>query len=120
MWWIVFPEGDGSGLSHKNRGTLARLGEVVKEFSSRGDAMTELVSEVLPMTPLTTGTSASPSSPPDPTQWATALQTLKDLLSRDGCVSSKALRAALELRGVQNPRAMVIRLRYFDFDAPLD
>jgi len=63
---------------------------------------------------------ASPSTPPNPTEWATALQILKDMLSRDGCVSSKALRAALDHRGIPNARAMVVRLRYFDFDAPHD
>jgi hypothetical protein len=63
----------------------------------------------------------SPSSAPNPTDWATALQVLQDLLSRhSGCVSSRALRTALEGRGIPNARDLVVRLRYFDFEAPDD
>jgi hypothetical protein len=65
-------------------------------------------------------TAASPSTPPDPTEWALAVQVLREMLARDGCVSSKALRTALDHKGIPNARAMVVRLRYFDFDAPPD
>jgi hypothetical protein len=63
---------------------------------------------------------SSPSAPPDPMHWATSLEVLRDLLNKEGCVSSLALREALERRGIPDARDMVIRLRYFDFDAPDD
>lgn len=64
---------------------------------------------------------ATQSSTPSPADWATGVQVLQELLSRNGgCVSSQGLRNTLEQRGISNARALVVRLRYFDFDSPDD
>lgn len=60
------------------------------------------------------------SVPPNRENWLESLQILRSMLSKDGCVSSKALRSALEQHKIPDARAMVVRLRYFDFEAPVD
>jgi hypothetical protein len=63
----------------------------------------------------------SPSAAPDPSDWRAALQVLEELLLRhQGCVSTRALRSVLEAKGVPNARDLVVRLRYYDFEAPDD
>jgi hypothetical protein len=72
-------------------------------------------------TTVSVNSQVAPSAPPNPNDWATGLQILQELLSRHaGLVSSRALRTAIEARGIANARGLVVRLRYFDFDAPDD
>jgi hypothetical protein len=61
------------------------------------------------------------SDAPRAGEWDVGIQTLRDSLnSGGGCVSSRALRQALEQKNVANPRELVVRLRYFDFNAPVE
>jgi hypothetical protein len=56
-----------------------------------------------------------------PEEWVAAAAVLKELLSAsNGCVSSLALKKSLESRNVANARALVVRLKYYDFEAPGD
>lgn len=87
--------------------------------SRRETEMSNALVEIPPESP-SAPLVANPSSPPDPGHWALALEVLQEQLNRLGCVSSKALREALERRGLPDARAMVVRLRYYDFDAPAD
>src|SRR5262245_30713678 len=83
--------------------------------------MTELAiqqeSELL--TPLTPPEPLTPSEPPPLHVWTAAIEALNEQLRRNtGCVSSLALRKALEQRGLPEPRALVVQLRYYNFDEP--
>jgi hypothetical protein len=55
------------------------------------------------------------------TDWVTATSLLGYMLPRaNGCVSSLALRRELERKGITNARQLVVKLKFFDFDAPSD
>jgi hypothetical protein len=63
----------------------------------------------------------NPSDAPAPEVWSLGVQLLHDLLQQGGgIVSSRALRQALEQKHVPDARRLVLSLKYFDFDAPLD
>jgi hypothetical protein len=47
-----------------------------------------------------------------PQDWQTAVDLLRQMLHEKGCVSSVALRAALEERKIPNARDLVVKLRY--------
>lgn len=65
------------------------------------------------------GASATTPSEVPPSSWAIGSRLLLELLDRNqGCVSSFALRRALEDAGVPDSRGVAVRLRYFDFDEP--
>jgi hypothetical protein len=56
-----------------------------------------------------------------PDAWSMGLAVLKDQLTRQGGkVSSLALRQALANQGIADARALVVQMRFWDFDAPAD
>jgi hypothetical protein len=65
-----------------------------------------------PSGPIETGSTSPPATEP----WQIATDTLREMLEQsDGVVSSRALRARLERRGVENAREMVVKLKLFNF-----
>jgi hypothetical protein len=69
-----------------------------------------------------TETPATPSSPVaapgvmDPATWQVGVHTLQEELDQHaGCVSSLALRQALEAKGVKEARDVVVQLKFYDF-----
>src|SRR5688500_533239 len=65
---------------------------------------------------------ATPSSPVaapgvmDASTWQVGMNTLKEELDQHGgCVSSLALRQALEAKGVTEARDVVVQLKFYDF-----
>lgn len=70
---------------------------------------------------ISTDGAVSPSEAPSPESWDIAIQVLRDLLQQNGgLVSSRALRQALEQKNVPDARRLVVSLKYFDFDAPME
>ena len=55
-------------------------------------------------------------------EWATGAELLRQLLTRsgDGCVSSIALGRELGRKGIDDPRRLVLAMKFYDFDAPHD
>jgi len=56
--------------------------------------------------------------PPEIYDWETGFRVLGDLLnSRNGCVSTRALRNELEKNGVTDARDLCVALQFFDFES---
>lgn len=55
-------------------------------------------------------------------EWIAGAELLRQLLSRsgDGCVSSIALRRELAKKGIDDPRRLVLALKFYDFDTRHD
>ncbi len=67
------------------------------------------------------GAATNPSEPPSAEAWNVGVDALRDLMQQSGgLVSSRALRHALEQKGVPDARRLVVSLKYFDFDAPAE
>lgn len=57
----------------------------------------------------------------DPAIWKIGVETLRAALqANSGCVSSLALRQALESKGVPDARDVVVQLKFYDFASPPD
>ncbi len=63
----------------------------------------------------------SPSELPSPEAWEVGTHALRELLQQNGgIVSSRALRQALERKKIPDARRLVLSMKFFDFDAPLE